>query len=244
MRKTYYLLLEEIKNFFKRAHKTKAVVHVSGGIDSALTLKLCCDALKNKNVTAILMPEKGLTSEKNIKDALDFIKKLKVKHYVVDINPFLESHSHIPWKQSKNALMNTKARIRSVLMYNYANSNNSLVAGATNKSEHMIGQGIKYGDLACDVYVLGDMLKTEVVELAKFLELPDTIIKKKPSLELTVGQTDESDLGATYNKIDSVLKKILIEEKLNKRDTIVKKTLQRIDRNKHKNLSVPIIEIK
>jgi NAD+ synthase len=244
MRDTYFKLLEEIRNFYRRNHQHKAVIGLSGGVDSAVCLKLCCDALGSKNVTALLMPEKGLTKEKNIEDAIDLAKRLKVKYYTVDINPFLDCFNSLPWKQSKIALMNTKARIRSVLLYNYANSNNSLVVGTSNKSELMLGYGTKFGDLAADVYILGDVLKTDVLELAKFMKLPEPIIKKKPSAELTVGQTDEADLGASYSKLDTILRSILKDERLNRKDNLVKKTLQRIDKNQHKRENVPIIEIK
>lgn len=244
MRKLYYQLLEEIKNFFRRNHRNKAVIGLSGGLDSAICLKLCCDALHGKNVTALIMPEEGLTKKKNTEDAVDLVTKWKIKHFIVNINPLLGSFNLIPWKQSKVALMNTKARVRALLLYNCANSNNSLVIGTSNKSELMLGYGTKYGDLAADVFIIGDLMKTEVVELAKFLKLPESIIRKKPSAELTVGQTDEADLGASYYKLDSILKKLIDDEKLNKKDNLVKKTLQRIDRNKHKCEPVPIIEIK
>ncbi len=244
MNKYYYQLLEEIKNFFRRNHQGKATLGLSGGVDSALCLKLCCDALHPKNVVALIMPEKGLTSQKNIDDAVEWAKRLKVRYFIVDINPFLDCLNQLPWKQSKIALMNTKARVRAVLLYNHANSNNALVVGTSNKSELLLGYGTKYGDLAADVYVIGDMLKTQVYEMARFLKLPERIIKKKPSAELTVGQTDEADLGASYHKLDMILKKVIKEEKLNKKDNLVKKTLQRIEHNRHKRGPVPFIEIK
>jgi NAD+ synthase len=244
MKSTYYQLLEEIRHFFKRNHVHKAVLGLSGGIDSAVCLKLLTTALQSKNVTAIIMPEEGLTKDKNTQDAVKLAKKLKVKHFVVDINPFLDALNSIPWKQSKLALMNTKARVRAVLLYNYANSNNSLVVGTSNKSEILLGYGTKYGDAAADVFIIGDLLKTEVYSLARYLKIPETIIRKKPSAELTVGQTDEADLGATYHKLDSILKKYLKEEKLNKKDNLIKKTLQRIEKNKHKSEPIPTIELK
>ncbi|MBD3164297.1 NAD+ synthase [Candidatus Woesearchaeota archaeon] len=244
MKKLYYQFLEEIKNFFRRNHKTKAVVGLSGGIDSALCLKLCCDALNSKNVTALIMPEKGLTKDKNTEDAKKLAKKLKVKNFVIEINPFLDVFNQLPWKQSKVALMNTKARIRAIILYNYSNSNNSLVVGTSNKSELLLGYGTKYGDLAADVFLIGDLLKSDVLSLSRYLKLPEKIIRKKPSAELTVGQTDEADLGATYHKLDSILKKYIKDEKLNKKNNLVKKTLQRVDKNRHKRDVPPVIEIK
>jgi len=244
MRKTYYKLLEEIRNFFRRTHKARAVVGLSGGLDSALCLRVACDALQSRNVTALIMPEKGLSKEKNITHAIDMAKKLKVRHFVVEINPFLLTFTNIPWKQSKVALMNTKSRMRAHLLYNYANSSNSLVIGTSNKSELLLGYGTKYGDLAADVLIIGDLLKTEVIELSKFLKLPEAIIRKKPSAELTVGQTDEADLGASYSKLDAILRKVLKDEKLNKKEILVKKTLQRMDKNKHKREPIPVLDLK
>jgi len=90
MKKEYYHLLDEIKNFFKRSHQKKAVLGLSGGLDSAVCLKLVATALGSKNVTALLMPEKGLTKEKNVKDAESLAQKMKTRYYTIDINPYLE----------------------------------------------------------------------------------------------------------------------------------------------------------
>ncbi len=241
MRETYYRLLEECRNHCKKLHKQRCVVGLSGGLDSAVTLQVCVDALGSKNVAAIIMPEKGLTAEENTADALHLAKKLKVKHLTIDISPFLDHFGKLAWKQSKYALMNTKARIRALMLFNYADSNNALVAGSSTKSELLLGYGISHGDMAADFYVLGALLKTEVIELAKHLQLPENIIRKKPSPELTVGQTAEADLGATYHKLDSILRKYLANERLNKKDYLVKKTLLRIEKNRHRQ--IPILEM-
>jgi len=233
MNQNYNLLISGIKSFFKKNNYSKAVLGLSGGIDSAVCAKLLADALDNKNVTALIMPEKDVTSKENIEDAKELADELNIKKEIIQIDPILQQFKKLSWKQNRTAIMNTKARIRALILYNYANSNNALVAGTSNKSELMLGYGTKYGDLAADVYIVGDLFKTEIVQLAYFLKIPEKIIKKTPSAELELNQTDEAELGANYYEIDAMLKK-------EKQKTFEIKKL--IAKNKHKTQKIPIIK--
>lgn len=230
----YNKLTNGIKQYFKKAKVKKAVIGLSGGIDSALALKLVVDAIGKKNVTALVMPEKGLTKKEDIKDAINFCKSLRVKYKTIKINAFLKNFKRIDLKQNKTSWINLKPRIRMIILYNYANANNALVIGTSNKTELKLGYFTKYGDGACDLEVIGDLYKTEVRALAKYLKLPSRIINKIPSADLFKGQTDEKEVGESYEDIDNMLKG---KKKINKK---IKKL---IEKNKHKTENIPIIKV-
>ncbi len=201
----YEKLVLEIKSYFKRNKFERAVIGLSGGIDSALSAKLVADAIGKKNIHALIMPVRGLSSVENIQDAVEFCTLNGIGHSMVFINDFIKQFGKLEWEQSKTAKMNTFSRIRAVILYNYANSNNALVIGTSNKTEILTGYFTKYGDGAVDVEVIGDLFKTEVRELAKFLKIPERIINKAPTAELYPGQRDEKELGVTYDKLDKIL---------------------------------------
>lgn len=201
-------LVSGLKKYFTDNHFTKAVLGVSGGVDSALTLLIAVEALGAENVTALIMPELGLSNPENIEHAKILCDFLKVKYHYQPINPFLVDFRSLPWKQNRLAQMNTRARVRAVLLYNFANTENALVLGTSNKSELLLGYGTKYGDLAADVEVIAELYKTEVVELAAHVGLPLEIVNKTPTAELSHGQTDEGELGASYKEMDQVLMKL------------------------------------
>ncbi len=226
MKAVYCNLVKGIRQYFRKTGIKKAVIGLSGGIDSALSLKLTADAIGNKNVTALIMPEKGLKD----KDAVEFCKKLKVSYKIIWIDSILKNFKRI--KQNKLSLINLKPRIRMVILYNYANTNNALVIGTSNKTELKLGYFTKYGDGACDLEVIGDLYKTEVKTLARYLKLPESIIIKIPSAGLFKGQIDEEEIGETYENIDKMLQgKKKISEKIKKL----------IDKNKHKTERIPVI---
>ena len=204
----YTKLVSQIKKYFDEAGFRKAVLGVSGGIDSALTLKLLVDALKPENITGLIMPEHGITKDENTSHAKALCRFLKVHTHVVPINKYLQYLTLLPWRPSALAQMNTKARIRAIILYNFSNTNNTLVVGTSNKSELLLGYGTKHGDLAADILPLGDLYKTDVYSLAEHIGLPQEIIEKAPSAELCKGQTDESDLGAKYEEIDKILQEL------------------------------------
>lgn len=228
-----YKLIKGIRSFFKNNKVKKAVIGLSGGLDSALSAYLTAKAIGNKNLTCLLMPEIGLTKKQNLDDAVKFCKKYKLEYHIVPINDLIKNYK-FQWKQNKTAIINTKARVRANILYNYANANKALVIGTSNKSELLLGYFTKYGDGAVDIEVIGSLYKTDVIKLAKFLKLPQNIINKVPSAELYKGHTDEKELGASYEVIDKILKAKKFNSKLGKE---IKK---RIEQNKHKR-ELPLI---
>ncbi len=234
MKKVYENLTKGIKHHFRKYGIKKAVIGLSGGIDSALALRLTADAIGKDNVTALLMPEKGLTKLSNVSHAIGLCESIKVDYRVIPINSFLNQFGKIKgWKQNKNAEINTKARIRAVILYNYANSNDAIVIGTSNKTELKLGYFTKYGDGACDIEVIGDLYKKEVRGLARYLNLPLEIINKAPSAELYKNHTDEGEIGETYENIDNMLKgKKKMSEKIRKL----------IQRNKHKTDKIFVVK--
>lgn len=244
----YHTLIANLKTYFLTHKFRKGVLGLSGGIDSALTLKIAVDAVGNENVTVLIMPELGLTSEENITHAKKLTEFFKTKSFYQPINPFVTDFSMLPWKPNPRAQMNTKARIRAVLLYNFANTENALVLGTSNKSELMLGYATKYGDLAADVEVIGDLYKTEVYQLARHLGMPEQIIKKMPTAELAPGQTDEQDLGATYEDLDRILKDMeqgLTVDAVSKKGfskALVKKVFSMVEEAKHKRQMPTLIQ--
>ena len=237
-REIHKKITEGIKEYFRKNNLKKAVIGLSGGIDSSLSAKLVADAIGKENLHGMIMPVKGLSSDENIKDAVDLCRLIGINYSIIYINDFVKDFEKLAW-QSKIAKMNTASRIRAVILYHYANTHNALVIGTSNKTEIMLGYFTKYGDGAVDIEVIGSLFKTNELELARFLKIPEKIIKKTPTAELYHGQTDEEELGATYMEIDSILSKIEKKQKLSK-SALVKKILKRIKDNEHKR-NVPFL---
>ena len=234
----YRRIIKEIRKYFRENGIKKAVIGLSGGIDSSLSAKLVADAVGKENVHGIMMPVKGISSDENIKDAVGLCKLIGISHSIIYINDFIKGFEKLEW-QSKIAKMNTSSRIRAVILYHYANTHNALVIGTSNKTEIMLGYFTKYGDGAVDIEVIGDLFKTDELELARYLKIPEKIIKKTPTAELYHGQTDEEELGASYKEIDSILMKIDKKQPLPKSE-LTNKILKRIKDNEHKR-NVPFL---
>ncbi len=230
--------------FFNSTNANGVVLGVSGGIDSAVCLKLLVKSIAPQKITVLLLPEKK-NSELN--ELVSFVESCGVNYYLVELNPFLESFV-FPWRESKLARMNLKARLRMLLLYNYANSNNFLVCGTGNKSELSLGYFTKFGDGAVDFLLIGKYWKTQVFDLARALVVPEKIISKKPSADLFEGQSDGEELGASYNVIDKILVELLeknksVEEvvRLGFDKKLVESLFNRVKKNKHKTSMIRII---
>lgn len=228
---------------------TKAVVGLSGGIDSALTARICAEALGPLNVIGLIMP-----CYSQLQDAIDaesIGSCLGIRTFTMDLENTFNSwwadyrediaclgHA-IGALEDLNALMpaNTKARFRMLTLYAAAGQCNGLVAGTTNKTEALLGYATKFGDGGCDIEPIMGFYKTEVFEMAKILELPQFVIEKAPSAGLWLGQTDENELGITYDEIDRWLKVIESGSTDNSKTRIYIEKL--ITANRHKNLGIP-----
>ncbi len=247
-------ITEFIRTSVEKANDRGAVLGLSGGVDSSLTAFLSVQALGNENVLGILLPEKGITREDDVEDALRIVKMLDIEHKIVEISGIIDVFASNMPNYDHNARVcngNLKARTRMCILYYYANLLNHLVIGTCNRTEILLGYGTKYGDAGVDILPLGDLYKTQVKELATYLKVPDQIIHKAPSAGLWVGQTDEEDFGISYELVDAILKKRIdegkryvdIKKELDISSEAIKRILQRIEENKHKRETAPTPKI-
>jgi len=201
-----------IQEQIKKANAKGVVIGLSGGVDSALVAKLCKLALKN-DVFALLMPSSSSNKE-NLNDALMLCKDLQIKHKLIMIDEILNAFLKCSQNPNQIRTGNFAARIRMSLLYDYSALRNSLVVGTSNKSELLLGYGTIYGDLACAFNPVADLFKSEIYTLARFLNLHSNFLQKAPSADLWEGQSDEGDLGFSYEKIDEGLKALLNDDKI------------------------------
>lgn len=201
-----------------RAGFSRAVVGLSGGIDSSLSCTLAAEALGAENVLALRMPYET-SSPESLEHAQLVIDKLGVNSLTVPItelvDPLFERFPEADHIRKGNAM----ARARMIVLYDQSQAFEGLVVGTGNKTEILLGYTTLYGDSACALNPLGDLYKTQVRQLARAMELPEVIIAKPPSADLWVGQTDEGELGFTYADVDQLLY-LLVDERYNPDDCI------------------------
>ena len=201
-------VIEFIQNSIENAHLKGAVVSVSGGIDSAVTLHLTVKALGPENVTALTMPERDVTPERDIIDVMLHCKQLNLTCNTVDITPMLHVIQQNLTKydpEDRISSGNIRSRLRMIIAYHYANLERKMVIGTSNKTELLTGFFTKYGDGGVDLMPLADLYKYNIKQLAKYLEIPKSIIDKAPSPGFYPGHTDEKELGCDYDTIDLIL---------------------------------------
>jgi len=200
---------EFIREKIEEAGSRYGIVGISGGIDSSTTLALATRALGKDRVIAVIMPHEGITPEEDVEDALSLVRSLGVKHMLVRVSPACERIKYELKGQGlildHKAYGNIIARVRMTTLYAIANSVGGLVIGTGDKSELLIGYFTKYGDGGVDILPLGDLYKTQVRALGKYLGLPSRIYEKPSSPRLWPGQTAEGELRMSYREIDTVL---------------------------------------
>lgn len=196
-----------IRDYFENSKSKYLIIGLSGGLDSSTTLKLLTNAVEAKNIISLILPEIGITPKNDIKDAISLAKNLHVKYKIIKINKIVNEYvKTLPsLKKDKISLANVKPRIRMGILYAVANIKKGLVVGTSDKTEFYIGYFTKYGDGAADIYPILDLYKTQVRELAKYMQLPEKIINKPPSPNLWKGHLAEKELGISYEIIDKIL---------------------------------------
>lgn len=195
-----------IKKTAERTGAAGAVVGISGGIDSAVVVKLCADALGPENVQAIFMPT-DVTPEDDYRQTRMMCEMWNVHYEVVNIQPAVDAFSVMIHKEGDDPLQmgNMMARCRMIVLYDRARRSRSLVYGTTNRSEYLMGYMTKFGDGAEDVTPMFDLYKTQVWQIAEIIGVPQEIIDKVPTAGLWKGQTDEDEMGVTYRSLDLAL---------------------------------------
>lgn len=205
-------LVDFLAEYRERAGADGYVVGVSGGVDSAVAVTLAARAVGPERVLALLLPASP-SVDRNVADARDLCDRLDVDRREINIAPVAEVVRETYPVESGADLDrvtagNLRARLRAVYLYLAANRHDRLVLGTTNRSEYLLGYYTKYGDGAADLRVLADHYKTEVYDIARALDL-DRFAAKTPSAELWANQTDEGELGASYDTIDPILRSLV-----------------------------------
>ena len=230
----YVSITKNIEDFFKKQISQTAsagvILGISGGIDSAVVAHLCARTIKN-NTLALVMPDSKITPKIDTEDALQMVGKLGIDYKLLDIGLIVSGYANY-LEPNEKALGNLRARVRANLLYYYANAKNFLVTGSSDKSEYLIGYFTKFGDGSADIQPITSLYKSQVKELAKFLNVPKSVITKKSSPQLWKDRTAEEEIGVKYDEIDSILycvfdKKLSIDETANTTN-IEKRTVNKI----------------
>jgi len=246
---TRSILIGFLKSEITRVGYSHAVVALSGGIDSALSCWLAAEALGAKNVLAVRMPYKT-SSPDSLEHAQKVIDMLGMQAITIPITEMVEPYFNRFPDLSRLRRANIMARARMIVLYDQSEAFRGLVVGTSNKTEILLGYTTLYGDSACAINPLGDLYKTQLRQLSRDLGIPQEIIQKPPSADLWENQTDEGELGFTYEEVDKLLY-LLVDQRYTPEDCVeagfaedfVKVVIERIRRNHFKRVLPPIAKL-
>ncbi len=243
---TRLVLTEFIRNEIRKAGFQRVVLGLSGGIDSALACYLAAHALGAENVLALRLPYVA-SSPSSLEHAQLVIDALGIPSETIDITAMVEPLFAASPNITAIRKGNIMARMRMVVIFDRSAAWNALVVGTSNKTELLLGYGTIFGDLASAINPIGDLYKTQVRQISREIGIPAIILEKQPTADLVPGQTDEGDLGFTYDDVDRLLQ-LIIDERYSPQEAVaagfsrafVERVLTLIKRNQFKR-AMPII---
>jgi NAD+ synthase len=232
-----------------RAEFSRAVIGLSGGVDSSLSCHLTAEALGPENVLAVRMPYKG-SSPDSLEHAQLVIDTLGVQSLTIPITEMVDPLFERFPEADRVRRGNVMARARMIVLYDQSQAFKGLVMGTGNKTEILLGYTTLFGDAACAINPLGDLYKTQVRQLARAMGLPEAIVAKPPSADLWRGQTDEGELGFTYAEVDQLLH-LLVDQRYSLdncveagfQQTFVKTVGELVRKNHFKRVLPPIAKV-
>ena len=232
-----------------RTGYSRAVINLSGGIDSAVSFALAAEALGAQNVLAVRLPYKT-SSVDSLEHAQLLIDQFDTPSVTIPITEMVDPLIEYDPDMSDMRKGNIMARARMIVAYDQSEAFKGLVIGTGNKTEILLGYTTLYGDSACALNPIGDLYKTQVRQLALALNIPAVIIAKPPSADLWSGQTDEGELGFTYTDVDRLLY-LLVDQRYRPEECVeagfeerfVRVVVERIRRNQFKRILPPIAKL-
>jgi len=243
------ILTSFIRTEITRAGFTKAVLNLSGGLDSSLACYLSAEALGADNVLALILPYKS-SSPDSSEHARLVIETLGVQSITIPIIDMADALIERLPDVGRVRQGNIMARMRMIVLYDQSEAFHGLAVGTGNKTEILLGYTTQYGDSACAINPLGDLYKTQVRQLARAMGVPQAILDKPPSADLWLGQTDEGELGFTYDEVDQLLF-LLVDQRYRPEDCVelgfeesfVRSVMERVRRSQFKRLTPPIAKL-
>jgi len=238
-----------IKSEITRVGMSRAIINLSGGLDSALSCALAVEALGAENVLALRLPYRA-SSSNSLTDAQLLIDQLGIQSKTIEITDMVDPLIRLDPQMPNVRKGNIMARARMIVLYDQSEATKALPVGTSNKTEILLGYSTIYGDSASAINPIGDLYKTQVRQLSRAMNIPAPIIDKPPSADLWADQTDEKELGFTYEDVDKLLY-LLVDQRYSAREAVeagfdeafVNTVTTRIRRYQFKRMLPPIAKV-